>query len=773
MSFSKKCLLFLVSVFALSASWGQQGSVRGLVSSGSGETLVAATVQVGEWGTITDFEGAYSLNLPAGNHLLTVSYVGFQPQSLPVMIKAGEVTELNVVLAEEPTLLQTATVTSGKYEKALGELTVSLEVLRPSLIENTGKVSLDEALQKVPGLTIIDGSANIRGGSGYSQGAGSRVLLLVDDVPILQADAGYPNWGDVPVESIEQVEVLKGAASALYGSSALNGIINVRTAYARNEPETKAAVFATSYLSPADERLKWWDDAGSEASPYSAGASISHRRKIGKLDLVAGGFYLNEESYRKDNFQRYGRANFNLRYRASDRLNYGLAGNVNSGQSGSYFYWISDTAAYIGHPTTLARSSRLRYNLDPFVNYYDASGNRHRFLGRMYSVDNKNNRNQSNQSYSWYGEYQFHRRFVMSDAALTAGIVGLATSVNAELYGDTTFSSRNLAAYVQLEKKFFERLNVSAGFRYERNLLINPGFENPSGPIAAAEEREDKPVFRVGLNYELAKATFLRASWGQGYRFPTVAEKFIYTDAGGFFVVPNPSLGSETGWSAEAGIKQGFRLGGFEGFLDLAAFLMRYQDMIEFNYTIGAFQSVNIGGTDIRGLEVTAAGQGRIGKLPLRLLGGYTIIDPTFLEWDPTPPVGLDRSQGQLNFQNSSNRETNVLKYRFRHSVKFDLETNFNKFYVGAEVFYLSRIEAVDFIFNLIVPGLKNFQDANPDGFWYSNFRFAYKPSDELRISLLLGNAFNRAYTIRPALMEPPRNITLRTDWRFGGRSKS
>ena len=178
MSFSKKYLLFLVSVFALSASWGQQGSVRGLVSSGSGETLVAATVQVGEWGTITDFEGAYSLNLPAGNHLLTVSYVGFQPQSLPVMIRAGEVTELNVVLAEEPTLLQTATVTSGKYEKALGELTVSLEVLRPNLIENTGKVSLDEALQKVPGLTIIDGSANIRGGSGYSQGAGSRVLLL-------------------------------------------------------------------------------------------------------------------------------------------------------------------------------------------------------------------------------------------------------------------------------------------------------------------------------------------------------------------------------------------------------------------------------------------------------------------------------------------------------------------------------------------------------------------------------------------------------------------
>ncbi|MDV7393749.1 Plug domain-containing protein, partial [Arthrospira platensis SPKY1] len=128
-------------------------------------------------------------------------------------------------MTEEATILQTATVTSGKFEKSLGEVTVSLEVIKPQLIESVNTVSLDQVLEKVPGVNIIDGQANIRGGSGFSYGAGSRVLLLVDDIPMLQADAGFPNWNDLPVENIEQIEVVKGAASALYGSSALNGII--------------------------------------------------------------------------------------------------------------------------------------------------------------------------------------------------------------------------------------------------------------------------------------------------------------------------------------------------------------------------------------------------------------------------------------------------------------------------------------------------------------------------------------------------------------------
>ena len=199
------------------------------------EPLIAATIQIGQKGTLTDFDGNYSITINEGTHQLTVRYVGYETTTQTIELKAGENLSINLGLEPQTNLLQTATVTTGKFDKPLGEVTVSLEVLQPDLIQSTNKPALDDALQKVPGVTVIDGQANIRGGSGFSQGAGSRVLLLVDDIPILNADAGFPNWDDVPVESIEQIEVVKGAASALYGSAALNGIVNVRTTFPKRK----------------------------------------------------------------------------------------------------------------------------------------------------------------------------------------------------------------------------------------------------------------------------------------------------------------------------------------------------------------------------------------------------------------------------------------------------------------------------------------------------------------------------------------------------------
>ena len=69
------------------------------------------------------------------------------------------------------------------------------------------------------------------------------------------------------------------------------------------------------------------------------------------------------------------------------------------------------------------------------------------------------------------------------------------------------------------------------------------------------EENVVKPIFRTGLNLRLAKATYLRYSYGQGYRFPTITEKFIKTRTGGLDIFPNPQLQPETSWNTEVGLK--------------------------------------------------------------------------------------------------------------------------------------------------------------------------------------------------------------------------
>ncbi|MFK7935731.1 MAG: TonB-dependent receptor, partial [Saprospiraceae bacterium] len=720
----------------------------------------------------TDFNGSYQIEVTPGAYTIEFSYIGYETQQQQITLAAGENLTLDANLTTTTTLLQTATVTSGRYEKPLSEVTVSLEVIKPALVESVNSTSVDEVLEKVPGVTIVDGQANIRGGSGYSYGAGSRVLLMVDDIPILAGDSGASNWDDIPVENIEQIEVIKGAASALYGSSALNGIINVRTGYAKNEPETKISTFYKYYADPADEKRIWWEDG---ERPREFGGSILHRRKIGKFDLNIGGFHLNRNDINDSTSTRYARVNLGTRYRITDRLSVGLNANVNRRNTSNFFFW-QDAEAGIYRPAagTVSTTDATRFNIDPFVTYFAENGARHRIITRWLSLNNEANQGNSNSSNYLYGEYQFQYPFDFGMVA-TAGVVTGNTNSDSELFGDTTFTANNLAFYAQVEQKLFEKLNLSGGFRYERNRLNNPGFTYNNGlndvTIAPSDETEAKPVFRLGLNYQVAEYTFLRASWGQGYRFPTIAEKFITTQFGGVPISPNPDLTSETGFSTEIGIKQGFRVSNVEGFIDVSAFWSEYQDMMEFTFVNlfpTGFQSQNIGDTDIKGIDVSIAGRGNLGSVPITFLTGYTFINPLFKEFDTTPVVrGEDPTEGQTNARNSS-VDFNILKYRSRHSVKFDLEGQIKQLTIGASAIYNSQIEAVDLIFEaLVVPGLTDFRAANANGYTVLGLRAAYNFTPQIKLSLIGNNLLNVGYSVRPGLLEAGRTFTVRLDMKF------
>jgi len=126
-----------------------------------------------------------------------------------------------------------------------------------------------------------------------------------------------------------------------------------------------------------------------------------------------------------------------------------------------------------------------------------------------------------------YGEYQYQRNFEGLGLNVVAGVLGSYTASEAQLYGNAEYNSSNVGTYLQLDKKFFDRLTVSLGGRYERN-TINTGLITND----ETKSQEAKPVFRAGLNYQPAEYTYLRASWGQGYRYPTIAERYISTDVG-------------------------------------------------------------------------------------------------------------------------------------------------------------------------------------------------------------------------------------------------
>lgn len=747
--------ILLLWVILPAYSDAQTSGISGKITdSVTGEMLADATIRTANAGTQSDEKGEYKLNLAPGSYDVQFSYIGFVQKTIRITINEGELKNLNVSLYENATILQTTTVTAGKYETPLAEATVSLEVIKPSLIENTGSTTIDKVLDKIPSINIIDGQVNIRGGSGFSYGAGSRVLLLIDDLPALQADAGYTRWSDVPVENIEQVEVLKGAASALYGSAAMNGIINIRTGYARSVPETKAAIYARTVTSPADASKKWW-----HTPPVEYGAQILHKQRFNKLDVILGGFYSGGDQFIKDTYDRYFRINTGLRYRINNRLSIGVNLLLNDGESQSYFLWQNkDAGAWIGDTNTLSNSRKLNYFIDPSIVYFDKFGNKHKLLGRINKADNRNNANQSNSSNTYYGEYQVQREFSNLKLITTAGITETFSNIEAALYSNQKFSIENRAVYLQLDKKFGSRLSFSLGGRYEFNKI-----NVPKNFLRDSFNTEAKPVFRSGLNYQLGQATYLRASFGQGYRFPTIAEKFIRTSFSNFQIFPNDTLRSETGWSAELGLKQGFKIDDWYGFVDVASYWTEYKDMMEFTLVAGSegigFRSLNIGNTIIKGFDIGVAAQGNLFGLKTSLFTGYTYLDPKFVHF------------GAKEMNSSSNKEENILKYRFKHSFKFDGETHYKKFALGASVIYNSDMKAIDNVFNAFIKDVKKFRDEHNKGFTIVDLRVSYQVINSLKSSFIIGNVFNTEYSWRPGRLESMRNLTLRLDYNINKKS--
>ncbi|MBA2407230.1 MAG: TonB-dependent receptor [Chitinophagales bacterium] len=765
-------------VFLWNSSIAQQGTITGTVQdAASNEILIGVTISLNNGaGTVTDNSGNYSLQLNAGSYAAEYTYLGYEKQQRSVLIEEGITQTLDIKLKQVSNELNLVVVTASKYEKNITKETVSMEVLSSDFINNSNAVEISEAIEKVPGLNIIDNQANVRGGSGFSYGAGSRVLVLVDGIPELTGDAGDVKWEFLPVENLSQVEVIKGASSVLYGSSALNGVINLRTRYPSSTPETRITAFEGIYENPADKSKAWWGNQ----QPYFGGANFFHSRKFGSFDLVVGGNINHEQSYHEGEYHLRGRINGNTRYRFKniDGLSAGLNFNIMNYHSGTYFLWADDTTgAYkaLGGldsaTTTVSEGINTRMTLDPFITYFSPNGDHHDLKLRYFYTENDNNTDQGSVSKYYYGEYQVQKKFAF-EMNWILGASASYSDVASELYSNH-FAS-NVAAFMQLDKTF-GKLVIVAGVRYEI-FRVDTARGN------------SKPVFRAGLNYELGKTTFLRGSFGQGYRFPSIAEKFINTSIAALKVFPNPDVQAEKGWSAEIGIKQAFKLSKWIGYLDLAAFIQRYSDLIEFKFgyyhpnpipgeydlNYLGFKSINIDNASITGSEFSVIGEGSLLGIQTNLLAGITYIHPINIDQQNFIDSLLTSDPSlSLNVADSL-KQTAILNYRFKTSIKFNIDQSYKKFSWGFEARYNSFMTNVDPFFEgndpLIVylfgkpmefiPGVKDYREENHHGDYVIDLRLSYNLSDKVRFSLITKNILNNEYSIRPALLEAPRSYT-------------
>ncbi|HWY97911.1 MAG TPA: TonB-dependent receptor, partial [Bacteroidia bacterium] len=463
---------------------------------------------------------------------------------------------------------------------------------------------------------------------------------------------------------------------------------------------------------------------------------------------------------------------------------YGVNGNFMQSSNNIVLIWANDsTGLYRAYPHTLTLQNQTMLYVDPFINYNSSNGLMQSFRTRYSYTNNsatnvdpvtdKKIPNITTLTNVIYSEYQVVKQ-INDGLNLTGGLIMDQTYSHSNFpYVGVLATNhlQNFAGFLQVDKKLWKVLNLSFGFREESYKMNDT-------------TASYKPVFRGGLNLKLAKGTFLRASYGQGYRFPSIAEKYIYSNIGGLPIFPNPILQAESSTNIEIGIKQGFRINNFTGALDIAVFQQQYANTIEITYGLwekhldrfgndsntAGFKYLNTGDTRVQGIEISLPGEGRITKdLKVEILADYTYIIPQALQ--PNKVYATDSNYIGMTYTNSStNTGNNILKYRFQDIGKIDLQVTYKKFSVGGDWRYYGFMQNIDTIFYVFDTqagyGIKKYRDAHMGGINVVDARVSVQATKTLKVAFVVDNLLNLSYSLRPLKIEAPRSFALRLTYR-------
>lgn len=219
-------LILLVYTMTVRA---QTSGITGVVIDRMGNPVTYANVRIepASHGTTAGDSGNFIISqMPAGAYTLKVSCVGYQPQQRSIILDVGESVHIEFILEEATAQLAMVTVTATRNERQLEDIPMPIQIISREQIEQMGSLRLNEVLMEQTGLQIVSDH-----GTGLQmQGLSSDyILVLIDGEPVIGRTAGTLDLTRLTVGNIERIEIIKGPSSALYGSEAMAGVVNIIT----------------------------------------------------------------------------------------------------------------------------------------------------------------------------------------------------------------------------------------------------------------------------------------------------------------------------------------------------------------------------------------------------------------------------------------------------------------------------------------------------------------------------------------------------------------
>lgn len=719
--------------------WMQaQVRLSGQVTDEDGTPLAGVNIRVDNslTGGTTDGKGAFSITgLSDGEHTLNFSYVGYEPQKYHT---EGSLENIRITLQESYNRLAQVVVTGTGTHRRMADSPVPITVITAKDVAASNAATLEDALTKLsPNISTF---TNGMGTTMSLNGINEDYILILENGRRLSGDNRYTR---INVANIKRIEILNGAASALYGSDAIGGVINIITDESKNTVDVSNYTHYTTH-----GRLTENVNADVNVGKFSSYTSYQ-RRQSGSWQNNG----IDEDGYPTDKPTSMGfyQDNVSQRFelRATDKLTFSIFGNWYDNQTrrpedALYYSGGKERAAYtynVRHET-YSYGADMKYIITPHAYidaefYSDNFTSSYRYFAKSgsYVPGDKVTRKKTH-----YYNGNIKGIFKLGNYnKLSVGIEYVNDQLKSESDNIDFENMYTLSLFAQDEIRITKQLQAVLGLRY----IYNENFQSHATPNVAL-------MYRVrGLN--------LRATYAAGFRTPTLSQLYAtdITKTSNRYTIGNPDLRPEKSNFYSINAEYNFQRFSVSvtGFINDVRDMINYrtlseQELIDKGMTeeLTTYDEVrqrdNVDRAKTKGVSVNFHWNAGLG---FNFGGGYTFMDTEAQQrqTDGTYKVSpIDKSIKHMGNLNGSWEHT-WGKYRLNVSLQGHLQgKRYSQSYGYAPKFQQWDLNTRH-MFNLhkiiLEPGLgiENLFDDIDDRPWNNNFS-TLSPGRSIYVSLLV-----------------------------------
>ncbi|MBQ4547879.1 MAG: TonB-dependent receptor [Bacteroidales bacterium] len=472
-------------------------------------------------GTATNDNGHYILeHLPVGTHTVVVSFMGYKTIEQEVTLKANNSIEMNFTLEENTRLMNDVVVSANRYEVNRKEAATIVNVLTPKVFTTTNSVNLAEGLNYQPGLRVENTCQNCGVNAVRINGLeGKYSQILIDSRPVFSSLAGVYGLEQIPVSMIDRVEVIRGGGSAIFGSSAIGGVVNIIT---REPIRNSLDISNTTHLIGG----KSWDNVTSMNA-----ALVSSNRKVGAtifgMSRDRQGYDHDGDGYTELGLLKGSSLGMRAYYRFSNQAK--LTAEYHAMHE---FRRGGDSIHMMPHQTTVAEQAEhyihgggLTYdyiakNLKTRFSIYTSlqKVDRNTYYGTQYDINAYGTSN----DFSWVTGGQFNQSFDRLIFMPSEFVAGVEYSVNnlediQLAYDRTLLQNINIASVFAQNEWKNSKMGFLIGARVDKHNLIDNIVVSP----------------RANFRYVFMDNLTARLSYSSGYRAPQAFDEDLHIMAVG------------------------------------------------------------------------------------------------------------------------------------------------------------------------------------------------------------------------------------------------